>query len=655
MNLTDEQERVVDAVFSRPGSVIVNAFAGTGKTTTCFAVIKKARELGLKPLYLVFNKLASDEAKKKAESLKIDGVDIKTVHSFAFSELKKAGFKFNYNNFSTLRVKDVADALYIDYTKAYWLLEFFNSFLLSHYSFKDISNFIQSKSAAGRWSSGLSYFDGISDLEKSMNTLINLILNGRLPMPHDFYLKYYVFSPYQPPYYDVVILDESQDANPLFIQLLSKIKSKYKLLVGDTHQRIYQFRNTVNAFHYFQNSTVLYLTKTFRFGNNISDLANTILEFKGEPNRIKPTETPKTVDKNYAVISYTNTSILEYYLSKEKNDNIVFEKDIDEVIKIVSTIVMIKENKIHENIPYDRNLLRAFANYKDLSNYIDKIKSLQNQKNNNDDESSIIDNELLQAYNIVNHFGFTVNDIKKIISDYKNRKKKIKKSKDEVVYLATAHASKGLEYNKVILLKDLAVDKDRLEFYIQNRIESITANINLLYVAITRATLEISLPAEIIETLEKMRELSDDAYNKQKATDEINFDIFLSKQETEKRETKTGTGTEITDDDYLEMFKSYQKKLHEKIEKLVAEIDIKEKSKEMILNLDFETLTLHTVKDYMYLRAFYTQDGKKKNMIIASVDDDIKVKELILAYKQSKRVNELICLLTEAINLKTKK
>ena len=65
MKLTFEQERIVHAVFNYP-TVLVNAFAGTGKTTTCMATIREANKRNLKVLYVVFNKAMSDDAHRKA-------------------------------------------------------------------------------------------------------------------------------------------------------------------------------------------------------------------------------------------------------------------------------------------------------------------------------------------------------------------------------------------------------------------------------------------------------------------------------------------------------------------------------------------------------------------------------------------------------------
>lgn len=140
MNLTFEQESIVHAVFNYP-TILVNAFAGTGKTTTCMATIREANKRNLKVLYLVFNKAMSDEAKRKAKDLK---VDIRTVHSLAYYELAKRGY-FTNRQVSNIKVKDVSLALDIPYRLAFWVLEFFNQFLFSPFDFNQIEDFVSQK------------------------------------------------------------------------------------------------------------------------------------------------------------------------------------------------------------------------------------------------------------------------------------------------------------------------------------------------------------------------------------------------------------------------------------------------------------------------------------------------------------------------------
>lgn len=79
MKLTDEQQAVVDA--ARDGHDLkVTAVAGAGKSTTVF---EAARAVKGQVLYLVYNRAAADDARKKAGK----NTEVRTIHSLAYSVL----------------------------------------------------------------------------------------------------------------------------------------------------------------------------------------------------------------------------------------------------------------------------------------------------------------------------------------------------------------------------------------------------------------------------------------------------------------------------------------------------------------------------------------------------------------------------------------
>jgi F-box protein 18 (helicase) len=77
MNLTQEQQTICQAArdLGVQSSLKIQAFAGTGKTTT-LVDIAKARKF----LYLVFNRAAAEEADLKMPA----NVSARTAHAIAF-------------------------------------------------------------------------------------------------------------------------------------------------------------------------------------------------------------------------------------------------------------------------------------------------------------------------------------------------------------------------------------------------------------------------------------------------------------------------------------------------------------------------------------------------------------------------------------------
>jgi superfamily I DNA/RNA helicase len=80
MNLTDEQHAICQAArdLDVGSSLKIQAFAGTGKTTTLAAIAESLAQR--KFLYLVFNRAAADEAERKMPS----NVTVRTAHAVAF-------------------------------------------------------------------------------------------------------------------------------------------------------------------------------------------------------------------------------------------------------------------------------------------------------------------------------------------------------------------------------------------------------------------------------------------------------------------------------------------------------------------------------------------------------------------------------------------
>ena len=80
MNLTDEQHAICQAArdLDVGSSLKIQAFAGTGKTTTLAAIAESLARR--KFLYLVLNRAAADEAERKMPS----NVMVRTAHALAF-------------------------------------------------------------------------------------------------------------------------------------------------------------------------------------------------------------------------------------------------------------------------------------------------------------------------------------------------------------------------------------------------------------------------------------------------------------------------------------------------------------------------------------------------------------------------------------------
>jgi len=266
MELTDEQREIVHHHPAPHQRILVNAYAGTGKTTTCRAIIERHGAqmrfdgslyprapggAGLRFLYLVFNRSVQKDAERRLSDL--EHCDCRTSHSIAY--------RFAFGHCKGFRTQMALYATTHPETKTL-LQEFFLS-------------------SEPELPSG-----GPPSVEEARALWLQ-IASGKRPFTHDAYLKYFTLHPKAPKWlsksYDAIIVDEAQDISEVMMDFLMKLPQPL-YFVGDQHQSIYAFRNTKNALaripHMLYNNEALFsfaLTQSFRFGNTIASVANRIL------------------------------------------------------------------------------------------------------------------------------------------------------------------------------------------------------------------------------------------------------------------------------------------------------------------------------------------------------------------------------------------
>ena len=106
---TKEQECIKNDSLNYPISV-VNAFAGTGKTSTLILLTKHHKER--KFLYLAYNKSVEMEAKEKFGT--VGNTKVQTTHALAYKYVSKFT-NINLRNITNLKVKELAERYNIDY------------------------------------------------------------------------------------------------------------------------------------------------------------------------------------------------------------------------------------------------------------------------------------------------------------------------------------------------------------------------------------------------------------------------------------------------------------------------------------------------------------------------------------------------------------
>ncbi len=302
MNLTDEQHAICQAGrdLDVGSSLKIQAFAGTGKTTTLAAIADSLAQR--KFLCLVFNRAAAVEAEHKMPS----NVMVRTAHALAF---RSVGYVyksrltgnpwawFPYLKEKMPRALDSVVRMGRDTTSAGALI------------IRILEQFLRTTDGAiGAIHAPYGCDDNVAATAGyAAEALWKNICkhNSTAPVTHDCYLKlFYLQARGLAPRDWTVMLDEAQDADPVILGLLERHQGA-RIVVGDKYQQLYQWRGAVNALSQMRSDNEeLSLTRTFRFGAGAAEWANRVLEIIGEKLRITPAPHRTTVsieDKSVTV------------------------------------------------------------------------------------------------------------------------------------------------------------------------------------------------------------------------------------------------------------------------------------------------------------------------------------------------------------------
>jgi superfamily I DNA/RNA helicase len=327
---SQEQTRALNAIVKGKNSVVIDALAGAGKTTTLIAA---ARAIGrTRPdegvLIITFNKKNADEAAAKSPKENTDG---RTSHSLAFQALnapqRKILLKPNVaavisRDSGTANSPGVAEHLGIEDTlvngenktpeevagivqKA--IVNFSNSAdkkieekhfgsVLAEIGNPEVEHKFNPKllEYADKFWADVTSDQKLGYYDKDSKKFVG---KRRLRVTQDHSLKMWSLS--EPDLSQlkvrgkpvkVVFFDEAQDTNPAVADVIKKNKDKVQIAyVGDPNQAIYGFRGAENAIDDAKKEVdvIVDLTMTRRFGDGLTDPANAFLNLIGARRRIK--------------------------------------------------------------------------------------------------------------------------------------------------------------------------------------------------------------------------------------------------------------------------------------------------------------------------------------------------------------------------------
>jgi len=456
--LTTEQENHINTI-TQGADHAIQAPPGSGKTFLLLALARKMTGHGLS---ISFNKILADEAAKKFTS----AVTCKTGHALAYGAV---GYKYK-KRLRKLTGKYLADTMDIgDWqpynspsNKGYLILNTIRKYCYSSDEIMAWKHLPQLTITRDDTDIDLMKEDLIQNANQVFNEMLRL--DSDLPITHDVYLKIWALS--NPKINtDYIFFDEYQDSNPVIAQII-KNQSCQKIFVGDQFQQIYSWRGAVNALQ-DEKLAKLYITRSFRFGDAIANLANSIIEnyyptdftyipFHGN-DTIKSQISYTPLSNINCIICRTNKGVInETIHALDQNKTVHILGGTQPLTYLINSIFQLKL-KGYSNHP-DLFLFTGFA---DLKEYAD----------------SPMGGDLKAILKLIETYGR-----ERLLNILESTKES---AEDASVIITTAHKSKGLEWSIVKLANDFKTPSDKA---VPTQEET-----NILYVAASRALHKLDL------------------------------------------------------------------------------------------------------------------------------------------------------------------
>jgi len=463
---TDEQQEVI---YSEEDEVYVKSKAGTGKTTTLEEYVKLRKKE--KFLYIVYNATLKIAAQNRFP----ENTEVHNIHSLAY---KHVGVMFQEKLAQSISSLDIYDSL--------------DFFVGKKFDDEGVPELLLDIARVLKIYFGSAVLE-IDDLNIDKELAIDLakeywlkmqdLKNTKVFMTHDGYLKlFHLSNPVLE--YDYILVDEAQDSNEVMVDIVYSQNCK-KVFVGDDDQKIYGFRGAINLFRDNERMSPdaghYYLTKSFRFGENIATMSNLILR-KYKPDRdardyVKGCDKEDEVgsvdrDFQYTIITRTNAHLFDIANENVRNGKKIHilgnKKNLFNDIKDVFFLFKGKKELIKSDF------IKGFKNFNELKNLVKYAKMT----------------EMSFLIGVIDKYQESI-----IFVIEQIEKNQVSKKVADVV-LTTVHQAKGLEFADVLIASDfvdLFDDSGKILPFEQIGEDEI----NIYYTAVTRAVYTLEPNAQL--------------------------------------------------------------------------------------------------------------------------------------------------------------
>lgn len=473
-NWSPEQTAIFDWAAGGTGNLIVRARAGTGKTTTIREMFAKAPEKRM--LYCVFNKKNQLEAAAKIKDIR---VEVKTLHSVGFAFIKKVWPKSRpENDVEFSRIDAVIYREKGNVKNAVRKLVGFAKNILINPTLDDLTDLCFER--------GIDCEDTSWTEARIAGVALQVLELSKIPdnqnrISFDDMVWLPVAMNWVRPSYDLVVVDESQDMNLPQLYMAKGSSSGRVCVVGDDRQAIYHFRGAasdgMDLMKQELSAQELGLTTTYRCPKNVVALAATMVpDYKADESA--PDGVVDNMDNagvllnakpGNAILSRLNAPLMPLCLRFIRNGVAAKIEGRD----IGKALVAIVDKIRAADVPEFMTKTEEWRN-KTISRVI-KTKNGDRKAGEIDDQADTL---------------LAVAEGAESVRDIKNRLENLfvdTNGSTNSVLLSSTHKAKGLEWDRVFILRDTYNKRPA------TTPEGAREEQNIYYVAITRAKKHLTM------------------------------------------------------------------------------------------------------------------------------------------------------------------
>jgi hypothetical protein len=456
--LTGQQTDIITAAHGG-GTVVAEALAGTGKTST---LVEVARSFPGRPtVYLAFNKSVQIEAEKRFPGW----VRATTAHSLAYQAVGKQ--YADRLNSRRMPAKMMASQLKVK--PAMLDTGTLNPVILTRMAQATVFQFLKTADpevAAHHVPARVLAHHSPTQVTEAVMPIAHRIWadlrkpTGRFFFNHDVYLKLWqLTNPVIPA--DLIMFDEAQDADPVIAAIVAR-QAAQRLYVGDRNQAIYGWRGAVDAMSRVKDATRLPLTKSFRFGPAIAEIANQWLGLLGSKHQVVGHDPIRSSIGDLlvprAILCRTNGTALGWVLAfHERGVPVALAPGDKNAGKDIERFAWAARDLMNGE-GTDHPDLVGFTTWRELVDFVEEEENTA---------------DLKRMVGIINRIGINgvIDAVRKLVPEERAQ-----------VTVSTAHKAKGLEWTSVKVADDFVPP----EFEDDDEMVD-PADLMLAYVTVTRA------------------------------------------------------------------------------------------------------------------------------------------------------------------------